>query len=75
MRNRRGFGVADDDRGERVHAVVEADDADLDLEGLREFLRPHLSRDKHPRSLEIQSAPARDDAGKARKALLKETPK
>ena len=30
-----------------------------------------LSRDKHPRSPEIQSAPAREDAGKARKAVLK----
>jgi bile acid-coenzyme A ligase len=65
-------GRPDDDLGERVHAIIEADDASLDLAALREFLTPHLSRAKHPRSLEVQSAPVRDDAGKARK--LKETP-
>ena len=67
-------GRADDDLGERVHAIVEADDASLDLPALREFLTPHLSRAKHPRSLDVQSAPVRDDAGKARKSILKETP-
>jgi bile acid-coenzyme A ligase len=67
-------GRPDEEWGERVHAIVEADDAGLDIASLREFLRPHLAREKHPRSLEIQSAPVRDDAGKARKALLKETP-
>jgi bile acid-coenzyme A ligase len=68
-------GRPDEDRGERVHAIVEADEGAFNLASLREFLSPHLSRDKHPRSLEIQSAPARDDAGKARKALWKETTK
>ncbi|WP_288048787.1 AMP-binding protein [Acidiphilium sp.] len=68
-------GVADEDLGECVHAIVEADDAALNLSILREFLTPHLTRDKHPRSLEIQNAPVRDDAGKARKVLLKETSK
>ena len=67
-------GRPDDDLGQRVHAVVEADDAALDLASLRAFLAAHLSRDKHPRSLEVRSAPARDDAGKARKSILKETP-
>ena len=56
-----------------MHAIVEADDASLTLASLLEFLKAHLARDKHPRPLEIQSAPARDDAGKARKALLKDT--
>jgi bile acid-coenzyme A ligase len=67
-------GRPDEDLGQRVHAIVEADDPGLGLETLRAFLAPHLGREKHPRSLEIQSAPVRDDAGKARKALLKETP-
>jgi bile acid-coenzyme A ligase len=66
-------GRPDDDLGERVHAVVEADDSALDLASLRTFLAPHLSRDKHPRSLEVRSAPVRDDAGKARKSMMKET--
>ena len=65
-------GLPDEDRGERVHALVEADDASLDLTSLRAFLANQLSPDKHPRSLEVQSAPVRDDAGKARKAKLKE---
>jgi bile acid-coenzyme A ligase len=67
-------GRPDDDLGERVHAIIEADQASLDLAALREFLTPHLSRAKHPRSLEVQSAPVRDDAGKARKSNLKEMP-
>jgi bile acid-coenzyme A ligase len=67
-------GRADEDLGQRVHAIVEADDPGLNLETLRDFLKPHLGREKHPRSLDIQSAPVRDDAGKARKALLKGTP-
>jgi bile acid-coenzyme A ligase len=67
-------GRPDEDMGERVHAIVEADEAALTLAALVEFLKPHLARDKHPRSLEIQSAPARDDAGKARKAMLKGAP-
>jgi bile acid-coenzyme A ligase len=65
-------GRPDDDLGQLVHAVVEADDSALDLASLRAFLVPHLSRDKHPRSLEVKSAPVRDDAGKARKSNLKE---
>jgi bile acid-coenzyme A ligase len=68
-------GLPDDEMGERVHAFVEADDAALTVTALREFLTPHLSREKHPRSVEIQSAPVRDDAGKARKAKLKGGPK
>ena len=68
-------GLADEEFGQRVHAVVESDDAGLDLDGLRAFLTPHLSRDKHPRSLERKTAPVRDDAGKVRRiALVKEPP-
>ena len=67
-------GVPDDDLGQRIHAVVESDDPALDLEELRAFLREHLARAKHPRSLEVRAAPVRDDAGKVRKAMLTRTP-
>jgi bile acid-coenzyme A ligase len=60
-------GVADDDLGQRVHAIVESDDPCLDIDGLRRFLADRLSREKHPRTLSIQQAPVRDDAGKVRK--------
>jgi bile acid-coenzyme A ligase len=63
-------GLSDEDLGQRVHAVVESDDPNLTLDALRVFLAAHLSRDKHPRSLELRDAPVRDDAGKVRKLSL-----
>jgi bile acid-coenzyme A ligase len=60
-------GLPDDDLGQRVHAVVESDDAALDLAGLRAFLSGRLSREKHPRSCAFQQSPVRDEAGKVRK--------
>ena len=64
------FGLADQDLGQRVHAVVETDDARLNVQTLSLFLADHLSRDKHPRSLERVESPVRDDAGKVRKISL-----
>jgi bile acid-coenzyme A ligase len=60
-------GAPDDDLGQRVHAIVESDESALGLDDLRAFLSGRLSRDKHPRSLAVQQAPVRDDAGKVRK--------
>ena len=60
-------GLADEDLGQRVHAVVESDDPALDIDSLRLFLADRLSREKYPRSLNIQPTPVRDDAGKVRK--------
>jgi bile acid-coenzyme A ligase len=68
------IGVDDEDLGQRVHAVVETGDPSLDVEALRSVLAIHLSRDKHPRSLELKDAPVRDDAGKVRKASPSRTP-
>lgn len=62
------LGAPDDDLGQRVHAVVETDDAALDLTALRMFLADRLSPNKHPRSLVTSDKPVRDDAGKVRKA-------
>ena len=60
------FGETDDDLGQRVHAVIEADPP-LDLASLTEFLDAHLARPKWPRAVTCQSTPVRDDAGKYRK--------
>lgn len=67
-------GLPDEDLGQRIHAVVESDDPTLDLDALCAFLAEHLTRNKHPRSLEVRAAPVRDDAGKVRKASLTRTP-
>jgi bile acid-coenzyme A ligase len=61
-------GIADHDLGQHVHARLESDNLALDLEALRYFLTPYLSREKHPRSVNIQQTPVRDDAGKVRKS-------
>jgi bile acid-coenzyme A ligase len=62
------IGVADHDLGQQVHALIESDSAMLDVDELRQFLAPYLSREKHPRSIFIQPTPVRDDAGKVRKS-------
>jgi bile acid-coenzyme A ligase len=63
-------GKPDADLGQIVHALIECDDLDIDVEGLRGFLAPFIAREKHPRSIHIQSTPVRDDAGKVRKSSL-----
>jgi bile acid-coenzyme A ligase len=60
------FGLPHADLGATVHAVIETD-AELSPEVLSRFLAPHLTRSKHPRSIECSSTPVRDDAGKFRK--------
>ena len=64
------FGVPDEDKGNVVHAVVEAD-ADLDVEGLLAFLRERLVAYKLPRSVERVDEALRDDAGKVRRGELR----
>jgi bile acid-coenzyme A ligase len=61
------YGVHNSDLGQTVHAVIESSDAKLTVETLSDFLAPWLSRQKHPRSIQLQSNPVRDDAGKFRK--------
>lgn len=60
------MGVDDADLGQRVLAIVEADQP-LSLAELHPFLTEHLARPKWPRSIRVQSTPVRDDAGKFRK--------
>lgn len=65
------IGLPDDDRGNSVHAIVEADPAVVDEAELRSFLAERLVTYKIPRSFEFVSQPLRDDAGKVRRSALR----
>ena len=60
------IGLADEDLGQRLHAIVQAEP------GIEVSLRAHLAkllvRYKIPRSIEFVAEPLRDDAGKLRRA-------
>ena len=64
------IGLPDDDLGNIVHAIVDAP-AGIDEQALRNHLAVHLSTYKLPRSYEFVDAPLRDDAGKVRRAALR----
>ena len=65
------IGLPDDDLGNRIHAIVEADADALDLDELRVFMGERLVRYKVPRTFELVSETLRDDAGKVRRAALR----
>lgn len=65
------IGLADDEFGHRVHAVVQPRGAAPDPEALRAFLGPRLVPAKIPRSWEFVDGPVRDDAGKVRRGALR----
>jgi bile acid-coenzyme A ligase len=64
------IGLPDEDLGNRVHAIVEAD-ADLDTDEVLAYLRERLATYKLPRSVEVVAEPLRDDAGKVRRSALR----
>ncbi len=64
-------GLPDEDRGNRVHAVLEADPAEVSPDELHEFLSERLVSYKLPRSVEYVDGPLRDDAGKVRRSQLR----
>jgi bile acid-coenzyme A ligase len=64
------IGLPDDDLGQRVHAIVQADD-DVAADDLVAFLGERLVRYKVPRSFEFVKEPLRDDAGKVRRTALR----
>lgn len=69
------IGLPDDDLGQRAHAIVQLADgapADTGEEALRAFLSDRLVRYKIPRSFEFTEENLRDDAGKARRAQLRD---
>src|SRR5580692_10413597 len=61
------IGLPDDDRGNIVHAIVEADPP----EALLSFAAERLARYKVPRSLEYTDEPLRNEAGKLRRGALR----
>jgi bile acid-coenzyme A ligase len=66
------IGLPDDDLGQRIHAIVETDDAGVHVETLHEHLRDRLVPYKWPASVERVRTPIRDDAGKVRRQALRQ---
>jgi bile acid-coenzyme A ligase len=65
------IGLPDEERGSRVHAIVEADPVDLTADDLIAFTADRLAPYKRPRTVEFVSTPLRDDAGKVRRSSLR----
>jgi len=63
------IGLPNDDRGNDVHAIVQAND--VTNGDLLEFLAERLATYKLPRSFEYVTQPLRDDAGKVRRSALR----
>ena len=68
-------GLPDPEFGQRVHAILELDEAtnaQAVADGMAAFLADRLSRYKHPESFEAVSVGLRDDSGKVRRTLLRD---
>jgi bile acid-coenzyme A ligase len=65
------IGLPDDDLGNRLHAIVEADAASVTEDDLRTFLADRVVRYKIPRTFEFVDEALRDDAGKVRRGQLR----
>jgi bile acid-coenzyme A ligase len=65
------IGLPDADRGNRVHAIVEADPSAVSSDELIAFTADRLVAYKRPRTIEFIDTPLRDDAGKMRRSSLR----
>jgi bile acid-coenzyme A ligase len=65
------IGLPDEDVGNRLHAIVEADADALSTDELMAFAAERLAAYKRPRSIEVVDQPLRDDAGKVRRSQLR----
>jgi bile acid-coenzyme A ligase len=65
------IGLPDEDLGNMVHAIVQADPGKLQVDELLRFVAERLVRYKVPRTVEIVTEPLRDDAGKVRRSALR----
>jgi bile acid-coenzyme A ligase len=65
------IGLPDEERGNRVHAIVEADPAAVSVDELKAFTAERLVAYKRPRTIEFVDSPLRDDAGKMRRSELR----
>jgi len=66
------IGLPDEDKGNRIHAIVEADPAEVGADELRGFAAERLASYKVPRTVELVTEPLRNDAGKVRRAELRQ---
>lgn len=66
------IGLPDEDKGNIVYAIVEADREHVTEDDLKVFLSERLVTYKVPRSFEFVHSPLRDDAGKVRRSALRE---
>jgi bile acid-coenzyme A ligase len=64
------IGLPDDDLGNRIHAVVQADR--IDEQALRAHIGAQIAGYEIPHSFEVVDFPLRDDAGKVRRYQLRE---
>ena len=65
--------MPDEDLGQRVHAIVDvAEDRLVSDDDLRSHLRKHMASFKIPKTFEFVYQPLRDDAGKVRRAALRD---
>ena len=65
------IGLPDDDKGNTVHAIVEASPQDVTVDDLKLFLGERLVSYKVPRTFEFVDFALRDDAGKVRRSALR----
>jgi len=65
------IGLPDEDKGNRIHAIVDTAGVRLDEDELRTFLAERLVTYKLPRTFEQVDGLLRDDAGKVRRAQLR----
>ncbi len=65
------IGLPDEDMGNIVHAIVEADESVVSREELLAFTAERVAPYKVPRSVEYVDQPLRDDAGKLRRSDLR----
>jgi bile acid-coenzyme A ligase len=65
------IGLPDEDKGNTVHAIIEADIAEVSEDQLRAFLGERLVIYKVPRTFEFVDFALRDDAGKVRRSALR----
>ena len=66
------IGLPDEDKGNVLHAIVEADPNVVPEDELRTFLAERLVVYKLPRSYEYVDTALRDDAGKVRRSQLRQ---
>jgi bile acid-coenzyme A ligase len=65
------IGLPDEDKGNRIHAIVEADPGAITEADVIAFLAERLVAYKLPRTFEFVDTPLRDDAGKLRRSALR----